>query len=100
MDRPAILFQISNHENFFHYLNDGFMGVLETLTETKLLPDRLARCVCRFTSRWSKHVCHCTFRCVNLRSSRLWVLIYRQAASPVMKCIMSRRHCHCATGRA
>ncbi len=43
VDRPAVLFQISNHENFFHYLNDGFMGVLETLTETKLLPDRLAR---------------------------------------------------------
>ena len=44
--RPAILFQISNHENFFHYLNDGFMAVLQTLTETHLLPDRLARRAC------------------------------------------------------
>ena len=46
VDRPACLFQISNHENFFHYLNDGFMGVLQTLTETKLLPDRLSRRAC------------------------------------------------------
>ena len=46
VDRPAILFQISNHENFFHFLNDGFMGVLQTLIETDLLPKRLARREC------------------------------------------------------
>ncbi len=43
MDRPAILFHIPAHENFFHFLNDGFMGVLQTLIETDLLPDRIAR---------------------------------------------------------
>ena len=43
-DRPAIVFSISSHENFFHYLNDGFMGVLQTLIETDLLPERLTRC--------------------------------------------------------
>ena len=53
VDRPAILFQISDHENFFHFLNDGFMAVLQTLIETGLLPDRLARRACNMVVKFT-----------------------------------------------
>ena len=43
VNKPAIRFSISNHENFFHYLNDALMLVLDTLNDTGLTPPSVKR---------------------------------------------------------
>ncbi len=97
MDRPAVLFQISNHENFFHYLNDGFMGVLQTLTETKLLPDRLARRACFQPHSGAKacRVAQLVHRSALVKAAGVFIT---QAVTAAMKCMISTEHTHCLQG--
>ena len=45
VETPAMLFHVPNHENLLHYLNDGFLLVLQTLIEAELLPARVSRSV-------------------------------------------------------
>lgn len=43
VETPAIMFHLANHENLLHYLNDGFLLVLQTLIETGLVPSAVSR---------------------------------------------------------
>ena len=50
VNKPAVWFKISNHENFFHYLNDALMLVLGALSDTGLTPAHIDRRVNRISS--------------------------------------------------
>jgi len=46
VNKPAIRFYFSSHENLFHYLNDALLLVLDTLNDTGLTPPAVQRRVC------------------------------------------------------
>ena len=42
--KPAIRFRLADHENFFHYLNDAVLPVMDALHDTALTPAHITRC--------------------------------------------------------
>ena len=43
VNKPAIRFHLADSENFFHYLNDALLPVLDVLHETGLTPAHIVR---------------------------------------------------------
>lgn len=45
MNEPAILFHATYPDNIFHFMNDAYLAVLQTLIDSDLAPQHVTRSV-------------------------------------------------------